>query len=200
MRILLVRHGASSWNLARRLQGQADIELSDLGRRQAEALRPIIAAVGPCRAISSDLKRVRETAELIGGPAPDFTAGLREIDVGDWTGEAIADLVHRDADAYAGWRAGTYTPPSGEGWPDFVSRDSGQIEHEREAAPCANLLVVCHGGVIRALLQRYLDLDPAQVTPAGPASLTALTLAGDRSAKLELFNYRPDGIEFEAPD
>ena len=202
MRVLLVRHGQSEWNASRRLQGQADIDLSDRGRRQADSLRPVIDAIGPCRAIASDLKRVRETASRIGAPDASFTADLREVDVGDWTGQPIADLVAQDAEAYAGWRAGTHTPPSGESWPYFVARVSGAIECQKAQAPCANLLVVCHGGVIRALLQYYLHLRPAQIIPAGPASLTAIRLANGTGApaRLELFNYRPDQPEFEAPD
>lgn len=61
------------------------------------------------------------------------------------------------------------------------------------------LLVVTHGGVIRAVLQNYLELEPARIIPVAPASLTALRLgAGD--ARLELFNYRPGGLELNAPD
>ena len=85
MRVLLVRHGQSEWNASRRLQGQADIGLSDLGRRQADALKPVIESIAPCRALSSDLERVRETAERIGAPSATLTERLREIDVGDWT-------------------------------------------------------------------------------------------------------------------
>ena len=202
MRVLLVRHGQSEWNASRRLQGQADIGLSDRGRRQADTLRPVIAAIRPDCAVSSDLKRVRETAARIGAPEPQFTPELREVDVGDWTGQPIDDLVARDAAAYAGWRAGTHTPPAGESWPDFVARVSAVVGRQQAEAPCANLLVVCHGGVIRALLQHYLGLEPAQIIPAGPASLTALRLANGTGApaRLELFNYRPDHPEFEAPD
>ncbi len=199
MRVLLVRHGQSEWNAARRLQGQADIGLSDLGKSQAEALRPVIAAVAPCRAIASDLERVRQTARRIGAVAPRFTAGLREIDVGHWTGRPIAEIRAEDEQAYQGWRAGTSAPPGGEVWTDFVARVAQVIEHERQD-PCDNLLVVCHGGVIRALLQHYVGLSPAQVIPVAPASLSAFRLGAGKPPRLELFNYSPDRLEFGAPD
>lgn len=66
MRLLLVRHGQSEWNATRRLQGQADIVLSDMGREPARRLAPLIAAIGPDRAITSDLVRAAETADLLG--------------------------------------------------------------------------------------------------------------------------------------
>ena len=61
MRLLLVRHGETEWNAARRLQGQADIALSDRGRDQARRLRPVIEALRPDRVVTSDLLRAAET-------------------------------------------------------------------------------------------------------------------------------------------
>jgi broad specificity phosphatase PhoE len=199
MRLLLVRHGQSEWNAARRLQGQADIGLSELGRAQAEALRATIDEAAPCRVIASDLRRVRETADGITEASVRFTEGLREIGVGDWTGRTIDDIRAEDEGAYQGWRAGASAPPGGEAWSDFVDRVSGVIEQER-LAPCDNLLVVCHGGVIRALLQRYVGLEPAHIIPVAPASLSALRLGNGKPPRLELFNYRPHTLDFEAPD
>ena len=199
MRVLLVRHGQSEWNASRRLQGQADINLSDLGRAQADRLRPVIDEIGPCRAISSDMSRVRETADRIGAADAQYDAGLREIDVGKWTGRSIGEIQAEDPVAYQGWRAGTRTPPGGETWGAFSKRVTGVIEAQR-TDPCLNLLVACHGGVIRAVLHHYLGLPPAQVIPVAPASLTALRLGDNKPARLELFNYRPARLDFEAPD
>lgn len=201
MRLLLVRHGQSEWNASRRLQGQADINLSDAGRAQADTLRPVIEAIGPCRAIMSDLKRVRETAKRIGAGDAVPIPQLREVDVGDWTGRAIEDIIAENEPTYLGWRAGTFTPPGGETWDDFADRVTGVIEAQSEIS-CSNLLVVCHGGVIRAILQRFLCLEPANIIPVGPGSLTAIRLANGtgKPHRLELFNYRPDRLEFEAPD
>ncbi len=199
MRLLLVRHGQSKWNAARRIQGQADVALSSLGEDQAIALRPTIEDIGHCRAVSSDLERVRETALRIGAEPVRFSGGLREIDVGDWTGRSIDEIRAEDELAYRGWRAGTSTPPGGEEWEDFVDRVAGVIEAEL-SQPCQNLLVVCHGGVIRAILQRYVGLEPAHIIPVAPASLSAVRLLDGMLARLELFNYLPGGLDFGAPD
>ena len=199
MRLLLVRHGQSEWNAARRLQGQADIGLSDLGAAQADALQDVIETIGHCRAVASDLKRVRATAERIGAKNPRFDKGLREIDVGDWTSRPIDEIRAENEAAYLGWRAGTEAPPGGEAWSDFVDRVSHVIEKER-SDPCDNLLVVCHGGVIRAILQRYIGLPPANIIPVAPASLSAFRLGNGKPARLELFNFLPNGLEFAAPD
>ncbi|EKF20417.1 histidine phosphatase family protein [Nitratireductor pacificus] len=199
-RVMLVRHGQSEWNAERRLQGQADIALSGLGREQAVALRPVVAALDPDLTISSDLRRAHDTARLVGIADPVCDAALREIDVGDWTGRPIASIRETEPDAYQGWRAGTHTPPSGECWADFVARTSGSVLNALRSSQ--RLLVVCHGGVIRALLESLIDLPPKRIIPVGPASLTILAErpAGSGTMRLELFNYSPLGPVLDAPD
>lgn len=199
MRLLLVRHGQSKWNAERRLQGQADIGLSTIGEAQADQLQETILKIGFSRAISSDLQRVQETARRIGAGSARLEPGLREIDVGDWTGQQIDEIRSKDEESYLGWRAGLSTPPGGESWPEFVQRIVKTIETERTAR-CDNLLVVCHGGVIRAILQHYIGLEPAQIIPVAPASLSSLRLVEGKPGRLELFNYLPNGLDFSAPD
>jgi glucosyl-3-phosphoglycerate phosphatase len=201
MRLLLVRHGQSEWNAGRVLQGQADIPLSDLGRRQALTLAPVIMRMQPDRAITSDLQRARDTAGLIGYPQARLEPALREIDVGVWQGRSISDLIAADADAYAGWRAGTHRPDGGEVWDVFTARTAAAIRAELASGGFQTLLAVCHGGVIRALLQHFLNLAPRQIIPAAPASITSLRMdAGGGHARLELFNYRAGEMDLDPPD
>ncbi len=202
MRLFLVRHGQSEWNAGRRLQGQADTALSDHGRNQARALAATVQALQPERIIASDLTRTRETANLLGYGEHETDSNLREIDVGAWSGRAIEDLMAEDEAAFLGWRAGTYTPPQGESWRRFKARSLVALADARETAARSVLLVI-HGGVIRALLEGLLDLSPARIVPVGPASLTVLRLDepnGTASARLEVFNYTPDAPVFNAPD
>jgi glucosyl-3-phosphoglycerate phosphatase len=201
MRLLLVRHGQSEWNAGRVLQGQADIPLSDLGRAQAETLAPVIAALKPCRAVTSDLSRARETAVRLGYGDARREPGFREIDVGVWQGKPIAELQAADSAAYAGWRAGTHRPADGEGWEDFLTRIGAALKAEIEADNARTVLVVCHGGVIRAALQVLCGLPPRNVLPVGPASLTSIRVETyGAAARLELYNYSSGQPELGAPD
>lgn len=200
-RLLIVRHGESEWNAVSRLQGHADIGLSELGRSQAMALRATIAALAPDRVATSDLKRARDTAGLLGFPEAECLADLREHDVGLWTGWAIGDLRMTHGDAYASWRAGTFTPPGGESWADFRSRTRKAVRMLADKTT-STLLVVAHGGVVRALLASFLNLTPRCIIPVGTASLTVLRCRnGDADdMRLELFNYSPAGPMLDAPD
>ncbi|MDV3253704.1 histidine phosphatase family protein [Devosia sp. BK] len=198
-RLLLVRHGESEWNAVRRLQGQADIGLSPEGEAQALALTPTIAQLAPDRVVASDLRRARYTAELLGHSDAELDAGLREINVGDWTGMPIADIIAQDAEGYRGWRAGTFAPHGGEVWQDFADRTTEATMRHFETAD--RLLVVCHGGVIRALLQTILGLPPQRIIPVGPASITILASRPDETdMRLEVFNATPGGLVIDAPD
>jgi broad specificity phosphatase PhoE len=200
-RLMLVRHGESEWNADRRLQGQADIALSERGQAQARALRPTIAALRPDRVAASSLKRARHTAALLGFPDAELDDDLREIDVGDWAGRNINDLLARNAEAYKAWRAGRHTPPGGEAWGSFTAR-TGSVVRELLAGDSRKILVVSHGGVLRALVETLLALSPEKIVPVGPGTLTMLQHDpnGRTEFRLELFNFSPTGLLLDAPD
>lgn len=197
-RILLVRHGESEWNAIRRLQGQADIDLSERGRQQARALGPMIATFRPDLVLTSDLKRAANTASLLGYPDATREPLLREHDVGDWTGAEIADLIAAQPEAYARWRAGTFAPENGEIWSDFRARIGSAINRAL-ADPAETVLMVCHGGVIRAALDVALGLAPARIIPVGPASLSIIAFPTNEP-RLEVFNATVFSPVLDAPD
>lgn len=198
-RLLLVRHGESEWNAVRRLQGQADIGLSPRGEAQACALADTVSRLCPDRIITSDLLRAKRTAALLGFPGAEPVPGLREVDVGEWTGEEIARIIADNPDGYRQWRAGEAAAPGGEVWSDFVARTTAAVLPALEEAD--RVLAVCHGGVIRALLQSLLRLAPHRIIPVGPGSLSILARKpGENGFRLELFNHAPGGPILDAPD
>lgn len=197
-RILLVRHGESEWNAVRRLQGQADIELSARGEQQARALAPMVASFNPDMVLTSDLKRAADTAALLGHADAIREPLLREQNVGVWTGVEIAQLMSEAPDAYAGWRAGTFAPENGEIWDQFRTR-IGQAIEQALNADAETVLLVCHGGVIRAALDSALGLAPKRIIPVGPASLTILAFPKGE-ARLEVFNATIFAPVLDAPD
>ena len=149
--VLLVRHGETDWNREHRWQGWADVPLNGLGREQAAELAARLRGVALDAVYSSDLRRARETAELVaaehGLPViPD--AGLREIDVGSWSGLTRPGIEER----YGG------------GWPADAETSEAHAARVRAAAaeilrahPAGTVLLVTHGGTIRALLDDPLD-------------------------------------------
>src|SRR5260370_31707840 len=92
-RLLLVRHGESTWNAERRIQGQLDPPLSDRGVAQAQEVAERFAGHRLEALYSSDLRRAWQTPDPIGqaaGPDPIPIPGLREIPLGAAAGQRRA--------------------------------------------------------------------------------------------------------------
>ena len=101
----LVRHGESEANAARRFAGQSDSPLTARGRRQAKTVAKELAKVKFDKVVSSDLSRTRDTAEIIAraqGVPVEIVPELREIDVGDRTGQTFERRLIRHAGRQAG--------------------------------------------------------------------------------------------------
>jgi probable phosphoglycerate mutase len=200
-RLFIVRHGETDWNADRRLQGHANIPLSERGRLQAEALRPTIHALSPDRVVTSSLARARDTAALLGYPDAESRDELREIHVGKWTGELTRALIDRKPAAYYAWRAGSYTPSGAETWSEFRDRAVSFVQ-DLVASPHRRILLVTHSGVLRAVLESLLALAPDRIVSVGPGSLTVVRHElsnGQQAAKLEVFNFSPAGPLLDSP-
>jgi probable phosphoglycerate mutase len=155
-RVLLVRHGQSTWNAEGRWQGQADPPLSELGERQAvDAAR----AVGIVDAIyASDLARASRTAELVAGQLGAdvlLDRRLRERHAGPWQGLTRAEI----AQGWPGFLESGARPPGYESDDEVAARVVPSL-HELGAAHDGEVLVVTHGGIVR-VLERHLG-DPSE--------------------------------------
>jgi glucosyl-3-phosphoglycerate phosphatase len=187
-RLILVRHGESTWNAEERLQGQLDPPLSDRGREQSRALAAIVDGVPDERIVCSDLTRARETAELIGLRPGRFDPRWREIDVGSWGGRTAAE-IDAQGDELTNWRGGPRTAPDGETWAAFAARVAGAVDELIGAG--GSWLVVCHGGCIRAAAAHVTGADVLRLGSPPNASATVFEL-GART-RLLVYGALPDG-------
>jgi broad specificity phosphatase PhoE len=162
--LLIVRHGQSEWNAIGRWQGHADPSLSELGRRQAVVAAASIGAVDGI--VSSDLLRAVETAAIIAeqlGIGPVIVdERLRERDAGEWTGLTRAEIDK----GWPGWIDSARHPAGYEGMDDVSDRVLEALQAIHEASAGGSLLVVTHGGVIRALA-RLQGLDDIPIPNLG---------------------------------
>jgi probable phosphoglycerate mutase len=149
-----VRHGETEWNAERRWQGWANSSLSELGQRQAVEAAQAVGAVDAI--VASDLDRAVETARIISeliGVGPVCTEpGLRERDVGEWTGLTGPEIHERWPGAIEQWRRGDMPcPPGGETNEVIVERVHGALLRIATEWEGAEVLAVSHGGVMRLL-------------------------------------------------
>lgn len=200
--LLLVRHGETDWNTSRRLQGDRDVPLGERGRAQVGALAPVVAEFGPEHVVCSPLSRTRETAALLGHHDPALDDRWKEADLGRWTGRSSLELREHSPQEYAGWRAGTFTPPEAEPFAAMVDRVVDALEVALDKG--GTVLVVTHGGPVRAACRRLVGLQPANLLPVSPASLTAVDvqgrLAGQGSGRLRAYNVTGSRAAPDPPD
>lgn len=172
-RLLLVRHGESTWNALSRWQGQADPPLSPFGERQAEEAAVRLAEIATITAAwASDLVRARRTAELIAGhlgiaPVREEPR-LRERDVGSWSGLTRDEIEER----WPGYLASRRSPPDFEGDDELLARTRAGLAAAVDASDPGEVLVVTHGGVIRTI-ERSLGAIPERLPNLGGRWLVA---------------------------
>jgi len=136
--LLLARHGETDWNRELRFQGHADPPLNEAGRRQALALAAAVVAEEPTGVYASDLRRARETAEIVAsalGLTVVADRRLREIDVGSWEGRTRVEVDGADWD--------------GESLAAHRARVLAALREIAVRHPGQRVLVVAHGGTLR---------------------------------------------------
>jgi broad specificity phosphatase PhoE len=202
-RLLLARHGQSTWNAVGRWQGRADPPLSELGQRQAEAVAANLLA-GPAseppvdRVWCSPLQRARETAEIIGRVLQLEVAideRVQEIDAGEWTGMTRAEID----EAWPGYLDEHRRPPGFESHDHLLARaleGLHEIVGHRDGRAGETVLVVTHGGVIR-VLERHLDAPEAPVPNLGGRELLHRGADFELGERLVLID--PDTVEATTP-
>jgi probable phosphoglycerate mutase len=164
MIVALLRHGRTEWNDARRMQGRADIPLSDAGRAQVTGWR-LPAAVAGARVVASPLARAIGTARLLCGTEPAVEPDLIEMDWGAWEGRTFDELRAELGPAYAVAEALgiDYRPPGGESPRDVqhrVERWFGRV-----ASGPGPVVAVTHQGVLRALVAKLTGWDMVSKSP-----------------------------------
>jgi len=165
IRILLVRHGETDFNLTHRFQGRIDIPLNKEGKNQAQALA-LALKDEPLKAIySSPLIRAMETAQSIKAfhPSPPLfeEQGLIEMDLGELDGMQAGDWISQHQEFYKTWRT---TPshlkmPGGESLGEVQIRAMDTLERITKPYPPGSTLLLCsHNFVNRTIICYALGL------------------------------------------
>lgn len=187
VRLVVVRHGETHWNVAARIQGHADSPLTPAGEAQAAAIGERLAGQRFDRLLSSDLGRALQTARAIAartGSRIDADPRLRERNYGIAEGLTHAQIGERHPEVLARIRDADpdFAVPGGESRRQLHERVRDAFESIARAPGGASLVVVCHGGVLAALY-RHVNAIPAgaaQAIPIPNAAYNELTFDGGR--------------------
>jgi broad specificity phosphatase PhoE len=165
--LLLIRHGQSEFNAQHRWENwERHSPLTQQGEAEAQALAERLVPEKDIAALyTSPLTRARQTAQIVGkalGMTPVEREGLREVNVGHVGGLTHEEFATRFPEAFPRWqdrRDVEFTWPGGEVRADFFRRAAQAVDEIVARHPHDKIVVVCHGGVIRAALAYYLPTD-----------------------------------------
>ncbi len=161
--LVMVRHGQSQYNLENRFTGNADVELTDLGKQEAQKAGEQIARFHFDVAYTSMLKRAQETLNIILAAIGEINlpvykdAALNERMYGDLQGLNKADILKQyGEEQFNLWRRSyAIQPPNGESLKDTEARALPYFTKEIETQLSAgkNVLIVAHGNSLRTLIK-----------------------------------------------
>jgi probable phosphoglycerate mutase len=166
-RVLLLRHGQTSWNVEERFQGQTDIDLDEVGRRQATRAARLLTRMRPHALVSSDLRRARDTAAALSrltGLEVQTDPRLRETYAGSWQGMTSTEIDAAHGPQRDAWRSGQDVRPGGDGElrHEVGDRVAAAVrEHAARLGPGELLVAVSHGGAVSSGLQTLLGVPRA---------------------------------------
>lgn len=195
-RLLLVRHGVTTWNREGRFQGHRDPPLDPAGQLEARLLadRLVAQEPDPIHIVTSPLQRAAATAALLAdalksaGRPPQVTSDPRlvELGQGEWEGRTHAELVVSDPVRYAAWRSGrgATQPPAAESIEaarQRVAKALDELTGDESNGDAQAVCLVSHGGILRLAGGHLLGLalPRAWALDVDNASLSRLTRGVD---------------------
>lgn len=192
MHLYLIRHGETAWNRDKIFRGRYDVPLSDGGLAQAETLPAAFARINLEAIYASPLSRAQQTAAPLAGArgvSVNTVNAVTDIDYGDWTTVAEADVKQRYASMFDQWQNApeAVTFPSGESLSDVALRTTDAVqriagEHTNSAA------IVSHRVPLKMIVLSLLGLGPADFwrVRLDTCSISVFEIDGDRATLVKL--------------
>jgi alpha-ribazole phosphatase/probable phosphoglycerate mutase len=170
--VWLIRHGETAAEYRGRCYGSSDVELSETGIRQMQAVAAALTDARLSAVYCSPRTRCRTGAQLIAAvhacPVRAVSA-LRELDFGEFEGRTYDEIASTHPDIYKQWMQ---TPtevrfPGGEGFAEMRDRVLAVMEQLRRQNTASSFAVVAHGGVNRIVLADALGIPAAKIFRIG---------------------------------
>jgi len=164
IKLFLLRHGQTESNAKGIYQGSMDTELTEEGIRQAKLAKDYFSSVTFSNIYSSPKKRALDTARIIvegTGLKIKIRKDLEEMNFGKWEGLKFNEINARYKNDYQNWLSDPFNnpPPGGESFGELTVRASEEIDRiVAENPEESNVLIVTHGGLILALIVKWLKI------------------------------------------
>ncbi|WP_166353697.1 histidine phosphatase family protein [Phytoactinopolyspora limicola] len=204
--VTLARHGRTPWHKGNRYTGSSDVDIDDVGRRQANQLAAWAAHERPSVLYASTLRRARQTArpvaDVLGVPV-HTDARLVELDFGAAEGTTLAELrtTHPEVVALFEADAAQHHLPGGEHPERAADRATAALTDIAARHPGEHVLVICHNTLIRLIVCRYLGVPMGRYRTVlrglDPVATTRLLFSPDQPVMLQYYNRTPSTVPNE---
>ena len=189
-KLVFLRHGRTEWTELGKLQGQADVELDEVGERQAEEAARFFADWGFAACYTSNLKRALRTAHMVAEPhgldvVPD--ARLQEINIGSWSGMTTAEVVRVFPGFMDFYLQGIdfQRSATGETLAEMTSRALESVREIAERHTGQQVLIVTHGLLLSKVVSAFIGIDDVLSIPG---NITYSLVIGREKPRLAAYN------------
>ena len=188
MKLYIIRHGQTDWNIAKKIQGRQDIPLNERGRYQAGCLKKAMENRPVTAVFSSHQIRAMETAKAVASSSGSVVIpvkDLMEINYGSWEGKTEEELLQEDRALYEAWwsHPAETAPPGGESISQ-VNERCQKAWKEIKPQLTGDAAIVAHGGLLAHFMEQLL----------GSESVAASTVA--HNASITTIEYEPETERF----
>lgn len=198
--LFMIRHGRLNHTEPNIFTGQADIPLSETGRKETLSHLTLMKKNDIALVVSSDLSRTVE-------PATEYSKflncplivknELREINAGDWENKTYQEVM-LTANDYLQKRYANPVKvpfPNGESLQDLKKRVVNTVKSLLKTYSGQNILLIGHAGVIRVIILSYLKLSLSKFfcLEVDYGSLSTIRFFEDGNVTLKLFNFKDTG-------
>jgi probable phosphoglycerate mutase len=192
--LYFARHGETEDNANLVFQGQGGKGLNSRGRAQARRLAVRMRNARVTTIVASDLERADETARIVGhecGLVHAVDPGLREVDVGVWTGKAHDQIAELYPDEWAAWSAGLdLRRGGGETYAELAQRIEAAVARIVATDARDPILVVSHGGAIKSYVAKVLGVGAEGMRAlAGVGNCSLTVIEHDARGRVRLHTW-----------
>ena len=189
MKLYIIRHGQTDWNIAKKIQGRQDIPLNERGRYQAGCLKKAMEDRPVTAVFSSPQIRAMETAKAVASSSGSVVIpvkDLMEINYGSWEGKTEEELLQEDRALYEAWwsHPAETAPPGGESISQVNERCQKTVDYNMLTRIQEKIWKVAHGGLLAHFMEQLL----------GNESVAASTVA--HNASITTIEYEPETERF----
>lgn len=195
--LYLVRHGYSEGNLYDLFIGHGNVDLTDLGRRQAEMAADYLKDIPVDAIYSSDLDRAYHTACATAKPKGmqiQKSAQLREIMAGQWEGMVFSQIRETYPEEFRIWCEdfSNAVCPGGESVRQMQKRFVDEVRRIAEAHPGQSVMIFAHATVLRAFCAYCKKAEGAAFQAIGYPSNASLSIATYEDGEFSMVDYSID--------